>query len=284
MQANQMVQSRQTFSFTPTSLEEAERFASIIAKSSICPSALANKPGDVLVILQTGYEMGLKPMQSLRTLGCINGVAFAWGDGLLALVKRHPDFVDIKEWFEGEGMGLTAHCTITRRNQTPQTRTFSMMDATKAQLTGKKGPWQQYPRRMLQHRARGFCCKDVFPDALYGLYSENEAQEINEARNAPVQKPMGRGIAGMKEAMGITKEPEVIEASEVRVVDGVTGELTIIQPETDPLDELKLLVAQNSTDAAITVTLRKFGVNSMEELTPDMIEKWTNHLLKKGAR
>jgi hypothetical protein len=54
---------------------------------------------------------------------------------------------------------------------------FSVADAKRAGLWGKSGPWTQYPRRMLQLRARGFALRDAFPDVLKGLVTAEEAQD-----------------------------------------------------------------------------------------------------------
>jgi hypothetical protein len=55
---------------------------------------------------------------------------------------------------------------------------FSVADAKKASLWGKAGPWQSYPDRMLQMRARGFGLRDKFADALRGLSIAEEAMDI----------------------------------------------------------------------------------------------------------
>jgi hypothetical protein len=182
----------------------------IIANSGICPQALKGRPNDVLVILQLGHELKLKPMQALRSLGCINGVPFAWGDGQLALVKNHPDFMDIKEWMGGTEANPIAFCTITRRGQEPQTREFSKNDAMLAGLWTKP-VWKQYPKRMLQHRARSYACRDVFPDALFGLMSEDEA--FNIAPPASTVTPIkAKGMSGLEEAMGINEPETIVDA------------------------------------------------------------------------
>ena len=50
--------------------------------------------------------------------------------------------------------------------------------AKKASLWTKPGPWQQYPDRMLQMRARGFALRDTFADVLRGLISREEAEDM----------------------------------------------------------------------------------------------------------
>ena len=47
----------------------------------------------------------------------------------------------------------------------------------KAGLWAKSGPWTQYPKRMMQMRARGFALRDKFADALGGLITVEEAQD-----------------------------------------------------------------------------------------------------------
>ena len=49
---------------------------------------------------------------------------------------------------------MTAVCIAKRHGSTPVTARFSVMDAKRAGLWTKAGPWQTYPRRMLQMRAR----------------------------------------------------------------------------------------------------------------------------------
>lgn len=271
----------QKFNFTANTLEEAQKYATIIANSGICPESFRGRPNDVLIVLQLGSELGLKPMQSLRSLGSINGIPFAYGDGLLALVKRHSEFEDMKEWFEGEleKNTLTACCTMKRVNMEPVTQRFSMEDARRAGLWGKTGVWTKYPRRMLQHRARGYAARDAFPDALYGLRSEEEAISIAEsAKIVEMPKPNGKGVKGLEESLGIAQdEPTIIDAEVMAEAEAT--------PAPSKLDELKALIADRKvTKGAVTVTLKKFGVTAIDELSEEAIDKWSTHLKNKESK
>jgi hypothetical protein len=142
-------------------------------------------------------EVGLSPIQGLQGIAVINGRPAIWGDAALALVRTHPAFVSIREGVEGEGDDRHGWCEITRRDQPTERREFSVADAKRAKLWGKTGangptPWVTYPDRMLQMRARGFALRDVFPDALRGVITIEEAQDIPpEPREVPnrVQPP-----------------------------------------------------------------------------------------------
>ena len=85
---------------TPSNLKEAMEYATIIASSAMVPKSYQNKPGDILVAVQMGAELGLKPIQALQNIAVINSKPSVYGDALLALVQVHPSFEDIKEWFD----------------------------------------------------------------------------------------------------------------------------------------------------------------------------------------
>ncbi len=169
------------FSLTPQSLDEALRFADMLSKSSIVPKDYQGNPGNVIVAIQWGAELGLPPLQAMQNIAVINGRPSIWGDAVLAIVRASGLLVSITEDLRDDG----ATCTVQRRGEDPVTRSFTIEDAKKAGLFGKQGPWQQYPKRMLQMRARGFALRDVFPDVLRGVYIAEEAQDM------PAERDMG---------------------------------------------------------------------------------------------
>jgi len=160
----------------PSTLDEAMNLAQRIANSEIVPKNYRNKPDDILVSIMLGAECGLSAIQSLQNIAVINGRPSIYGDAMLALVQNHTSFESIKETFDDETM--TATCTVTRKGSEPHTTTFSKADAELAKLWTKGGVWSQYPKRMLQMRARGFALRDQFSDALLGLISREEAEDI----------------------------------------------------------------------------------------------------------
>ena len=81
-----------TFSLTPNNLQEAMQYSEILAKSTIVPKNYQNRSGDILVAIQMGAELGLKPIQSLQSIAVINGRPSVYGDGLLALVQAHASW------------------------------------------------------------------------------------------------------------------------------------------------------------------------------------------------
>ncbi|MEB2499558.1 hypothetical protein [Burkholderia cenocepacia] len=155
--------------FSPRTFGELMEFATLLANSNLVPKDYIGKKENIVVAVQWGNEIGLKPMQALQNIAVINGRPALWGDSMLAIVLASPLCKDVVEYFEGEGMQRTAVCIAKRNGREDKTQRFSFDDARTAGLLDKQGPWKQYPPRMLQLRARGFALRDQFADVLRGL-------------------------------------------------------------------------------------------------------------------
>ena len=171
-------QPQRSFSLMPSSLGEAKELAGIISTSGFAPKGYENNPNGIMIAIQMGADLGLKPMQALQNIAVINGRPSIYGDAALALVmpaldRFHEEFVGT---FPNDE--FTAVCVSRRKGWPDETRTtFSIGDAKKANLWGKQGPWTQYPQRMLMWRARGFNVRTVGADLLLGLVLAEEAQD-----------------------------------------------------------------------------------------------------------
>lgn len=181
----------QTFSLAPRSFTEAQQFARMVAESDLAPKDFKGRPGNVLIALQMGAEVGLAPMAALQNIAVINGRPSIWGDAALAIVMAHRDYEFHNEKSEGQGDNRVAICEIKRKGHDLHTVKFSVEDAKKARLWGKEGPWTNYPNRMLQLRARGWAIRDKFSDALRGLNIGEEMQDIQviDAEIIPASDP-----------------------------------------------------------------------------------------------
>jgi hypothetical protein len=179
-------------------LDDAFRFATMVAKSDFAPKDFRGKPESCLLAIQHGSEIGLSPMQSLQNVACINGRPAIWGDAALAVAMASAVCESVTEAIEGEGDAMVATCTAKRRGyERPTVVRFSVADAKKAALWGKSGPWTQYPKRMLQLRARGFALRDAFPDVLKGMIT------AEEARDYPVDDSLVKSVTQVAPGMTV---------------------------------------------------------------------------------
>jgi hypothetical protein len=235
--------------------DDAWRFWQMVAKTDFAPKDFKGKPEACLLAGQHGAELGLGPMQSLQCIAVINGRPSIWGDAALALVQSSLVCEFVWEEVTGDGDAMVAQCQAKRRGYPkPTTVQFSVADAKKAGLWGKSGPWTQYPKRMLQLRARGFALRDAFPDVLKGLVTAEEAQDYptpEPAREPVVVRP--RGVKSQVVASGV--EVHHVESFEPHTPDIVTDQPSTVTlktkrqpPEiTDPVAKARLAVSRAKT-------------------------------------
>jgi len=163
----------------PQDFDSAWRIANAVCKASMAPKGLET-PEKAMVAIMHGLEVGLTPMNALQSIAVVNGRPTIWGDGAIGLARGSGLLEWMEEKFEGEEGkdGFRAVCIVKRRGEPKPARTeFSVADARKAALWNKAGPWQQYPKRMLQMRARAFALRDGFADVLKGLWIKEEVED-----------------------------------------------------------------------------------------------------------
>ena len=173
----------------PQSIEQLERVAKLISSSDLAPKDYKGKPENVAVAVAMGMELGVSPMQAIQGIAVLNGRPCVWGDLLLALCRSHPacEWIDETLEYAPGGSVVAAVCKAKRRGHEAQERRFSVEDARAAGLLNKDGPWKAYRARMLAMRARAFCLRDLFADALRGLSSAEEQADVIEGEFTEVK-------------------------------------------------------------------------------------------------
>lgn len=144
--------------------------------SGFLPKAIRTAP-QALAIMQTGKELGLGPMQALRSIHIIEGKPTMSADLIagLALAKVPGSKLRVVE-------STNEVCRIEagRSGELPTPFSFTIADAKNAGLLGKDN-WRKYPRAMLRARCMTEACRAIFPDAVMGLYDPDELGAVTDA-------------------------------------------------------------------------------------------------------
>lgn len=207
-------------SFIPTSLEETWRLSTIIASSKMAPKSYDNDPNRIMVGIMAGLELGLTPFTALQSIAVIGNNPSVWGDGALALVEASGLLEYHHETFDDRTNVAT--CTVKRVGKPSEVvRTFSFEDAKKASLLGKQGPWQGYPKRMCQMRARSWALRDTFSDVLKGLGIAEEVQDYtpNTTRSHGEARSTLTAALLQGQASGDNAKIDTIDGEAAEVVD-----------------------------------------------------------------
>ena len=204
----------------PQNLDEAIKFAEFYSRSGMIPADYQGKPANVLVAINWGLEVGISPLSALKYISLVNGRPAIWGDGLLAICQNHPQYLGIEETSEGEGQDYKATCVVKRENKNGDiNETIQIYSYAKAQRAGllTRQTWKQYPERMMQLRARGFALRDAFADAVAGIITAEEAQDMPPMKTVPVQpQPAPSGPTIAERAMAAIEPPkEAVEVPQV---------------------------------------------------------------------
>jgi hypothetical protein len=172
------------FDLSPRNFEQALTLSDYLAASDMVPKQYRGKPGDCLIAMQWGMEIGLKPLQALQSIAPINGKPNLYGDAGKALLLAHGCIIEEDDMAVVKA-NSRARCKITRQGRPPVERTFSIEDAKTAGLWGKEGPWKAYPHRQMAWRAFWFAARDAAADLLRGMGG------FEEGIDTPTERHMG---------------------------------------------------------------------------------------------
>ncbi len=155
-----------------TDIQTLKEWGAFAQQSGIVPQGTSQH--QAMAIIQTGVELGLAPMQSLRSMSFVKGRLVMSVQLQLALARQKG--VKVVKIDEKDGS-----CGVTiERHGEEVSCVYTMQDARKAGLVKQDGNWEKYPRQMLRWRALGDALRLLAPDLVMGLLSQEEAESIEE--------------------------------------------------------------------------------------------------------
>lgn len=225
-----------------TTIDDAERLARIAVASGL--TAL-RRPEEAAVILLTGRELGLAPMQSLRGIHVVQGRPVLSADLMVAIVRRSGLCAS---WRTVESTPETCTIETRREGETEAARkTWTMADAARAGLTAKGGNWKAYPTQMLRHRCAADLAREVYPDVVLGLYDPDElgAVEPRGTLDAVVVEPAPPAvdISEALDAIAAAGSCEAVVTAYRDAHDALRGQVSLDAPEAAPHREAALALA-----------------------------------------
>lgn len=161
-------------------IQSLEAWGNFAMKSGVVPQGTTQ--AQAMAIIQTGREIGLQPMQALRSMSFIKGRLCMSVQLQLALARRQG--VTVAEMVESEGM-----CEVVlKRESETITCQYTLADAKKAGLVRQDGNYDKYAKQMLRWRAIGDALRIIAPDTVMGLLDPIEAESIEPLIPAELPK------------------------------------------------------------------------------------------------
>lgn len=170
------------------SIGNAFALSELVLKAGFAPKGSTAE--SLTLAMLEGASIGLNPLQAVQGISVVNGRPALWGDALVAVVKGSPVFGGerieaIADERNPDRSGVRV--TVWRKGdeENAHAEQFTIGDAKRAGLWGKPGPWTQYPRTMLRHRAVALAYRQTFADVLKGVRYAEEERDAAETPVAP---------------------------------------------------------------------------------------------------
>lgn len=154
--------------------QAAMQVCQTLVASRLLPAGVQT-PEQAFVILQTGAELGLGPMQALRSIHVVKGRPILSAQLMVAMVLRSGDCRYFRR--VGGDQHQATYETLREGMPEPVTLTYTLDEAKAAGLL-RNDNWKKHPAAMLRARASSALARDVYPDLVAGLYTPDEGREI----------------------------------------------------------------------------------------------------------
>lgn len=229
---------------TELSLTTDLKLASTLVKSGLLPSAIKS-PEAALVIILTGRELGLAPLQALRSISVVEGKPTLSADLLLALAYKSGlctgyEIVELTD----------EKCVvqISRNGQVKPPYSYTIEEARKAGLANRPN-WQRHTKAMLRARATSAACRAYFPDVVLGLYTPDELEDLSPvvSEAAPVViAPAPRVVEAAPTMQALPTSPAVSQEEDSEEAEVIAAVKKAISEKAD-VAQLDLLGTQIAT-------------------------------------
>lgn len=208
---------------TPTALDERVKFAQLLARASLLPTAYRDKPANVLLAMEYADALGLSPIAAIQGIHVVDGKPTASAQLIGALIRRAGHRMRVTVAPDGQ----SARAEIVRSDDPDFVfvSEWTMARAEAAGLTGK-GTWKQYAANMLKARAITEVGRDACPEVLAGVpYTPEElgddviTGDHRHAGTATWDTPAADAL-DLLEATGIiTVDDEPVDVTDAVIVD-----------------------------------------------------------------
>lgn len=163
------IRRRTIFDLNEEELQRLKFMAQMYAASSFNSGSSKQREGDFFLIMLKGMELGITPMAAVDTINIIKGKPTLDAKGMLALVKASGQLENINI----DSTPERCMVSVKRCGNDEQIVSFTIQDAEKMSLQGKDN-YKSQPEIMLKWRAITKAMREVFPDIISGLYTQEE--------------------------------------------------------------------------------------------------------------
>lgn len=161
------------------------RMATQLSKSTIIPDNYKNKPENVIIAVGMAQKMGLDYFTVMQNLNIVKGKTAWSGSFCRTLIEKSNKFEDIDLEFVGKQGEDSYGCkVIAKRKSDGKIIEGPLVDMKMAKAEGwvANKKWLTMTQLMLSYRAMSYFARVNCPDALNGIYTSEEIEDIQPTK------------------------------------------------------------------------------------------------------
>lgn len=176
--------SSQLQALVPTNIEQAFRLAEMMSQACLVPDHLRNKPGDCMLVVMQAQRWGLDAVSVAQCTSVVHG-KLCYEGKLIAAVLHAMGAIEGRLHYDisGSGQGASIVVTGTPRGGREQSVSGSVKDwrtvGKDKQGNRIDNAWDKMPEDMLVYRGTRQWARRYAPEALLGVYTPDEVEEID---------------------------------------------------------------------------------------------------------
>ncbi len=169
-----MYQNRETMKFVFDT-------AKMLSKTELVPQSYQNKLENCVIAIDMANRMGVSPMFVMQNLYVVKGKPSWSGQACMSLIQACGRFENIKTVYSGDKGTEARGCHITAiRISDGETVEGPEVTISMAKAEGwmSNPKWRNIPELMLAYRAAAFFARIYCPDALMGVQTAEENEDV----------------------------------------------------------------------------------------------------------
>lgn len=177
----EVIQQKQVYQKPIQEFSDNWRMATQLAKSTIIPENYQKKPENVIVAIGMAQKLGLDPFTIMQNLNIIKGKTSWSGSFCRTLIEKSNKYTNLQLIFVGQKGTDTYGCYMQGTNkETGETIKGPEvnMKMAKAEKWTSNTKWTNMPELMLSYRATSFFARVYVPEALNGVQTTEEIEDI----------------------------------------------------------------------------------------------------------
>ena len=182
-QNTQLQPAGQNMLANPNAFASAMRMAKTLSTANILPQRFSGDPGNCLILLDMAQRSGMSVLFVAQNLYIVSGNPAWSGQACIALINNCGRFSAIKfkeDFKDAEHWSCQAYATEKSTGETVYGTEINYEMAKSAGWYDKNGTfWKKMPMQMAKYRAAAFFARAYCPEALFGLYTDDEQRDIH---------------------------------------------------------------------------------------------------------